>query len=206
MNFSNRVSLIDLFNYIDTEDYAVVKLNENFPNYLEGSDIDIFCENVRLLSQKIIYFGLRYLSESTSITVYTINEKHLQIDFIFDGNLDIKFDVYGKFPDYEKFKIKAEFFHEIIENVVRYKDLVKVPSCIDELIIRYLEYLEYFNVRNDKIKHLYYVQNALTDPELEDFFYKKLYRITAFPERKRVDPILYLEKIKIRVFTFLHKE
>jgi hypothetical protein len=71
-------------------------------------------------------------------------------------------------PDYEQIKIKPSLFDVVIESGVvikRDECLIKVPSQIDESVLRYIEYQEYFASRPDKIKHIHHILANLRDSE-----------------------------------------
>ena len=96
-------------------------------------------------------------------------------------------DLIGNMPDYKNIKIKPSFFDVVIENAV-YKEFdgfnIKVPQIGDECILRYMEYIEYFDKRPDKIKHTDYI-NRLVEKGLinNNIFFDRLYYYTQIPEQ-----------------------
>ena len=59
---------------------------------------------------------------------------------------------------------------------------VRVPSQLDENIIRYIEYHEYYAQRPDKIKHIDYIQQSIKDSNINtNDFFDKLYYYTEIP-------------------------
>jgi len=187
MNYSNKLDLNKLFSELECEKYVIIKLTD-FPNYYCGSDIDIFCYNIDEIAREIIYVGKQYLEDGFEIVAKDANASHKYIDFIFDNKIEFRFDLYGELPVYKKVCIQKKYFTHIIENSVpvtinskygQYK--IYVPSKIDELILRYIEYNEWYEIRPDKIKHLDYIMNAIADDSDNVIFLDKLHQFTALP-------------------------
>jgi hypothetical protein len=55
---------------------------------------------------------------------------------------------------------------------------VYIPCLIDELIIRYIEYIEWYAQRPDKIKHIDYILNYIEDLSIKNKFLNKLHYYT----------------------------
>ncbi len=162
MKYSNKLNLLKFFNNLSNEKYVIVKLNEDFPNYYFHSDIDIFCINMEKFSKKILQIGNQYAKQNWNIKIKSTNE-NTKIDFYYKNQekLDFRFDIFSTLPKYKKIKIKPGLFYSIIENQIKqnfkYKDKeikISIPSEIDDLILRYYEFIEYYEQRPDKIKHL----------------------------------------------------
>ncbi len=182
MPFTNRLNLIGFFDELKTEIYCVIKLNAEFPHYVKNSDIDIFCFDITVIAQKILSFGNNYVDNGWRITVTTISEHQIHIDFYFSGEylLDFRFDVYGRLPTYAKIQIKPAFFSTIVENRIFNDKGIYVPSKIDDLILRYVEYIEYYDMRPDKIKHINYILQCSTNNE-QKLLLDKLHYYTEIP-------------------------
>jgi len=158
---SNVINLIDYFNNC-SEDYCVLRISKDFPNYHPHSDIDILCKD----KNKMVKYTLDYLNktfgEKAKIAVHhPENGLHSHVDVYFsEGKLDLKFDFIESFDMYNKNKVSNIFVSELLKNKVK-KNLVYVPKTQYEMVIRNLEYLEYINQRPDKIKHLNYINNNI---------------------------------------------
>ena len=85
-------------------------------------------------------------------------------------NIHFRFDLYGTLPTYKNILIKEAFFSSVIENshiVEQNESKVKVPSQIDENILRYIEYQEWYGQRPDKIKHIEYLEEKIKNSEMD---------------------------------------
>lgn len=180
--------MIDLsyfFKQIEDESYAIVKLSAEFPKYIAGSDIDIFCFSAERITKKILSAGNKYCHEGYEITVVDNDEK-IYVDFLLNNKIDFRFDLYKKLPHFEHLHIKPALFESIIENRVskginENEMKIYIPQEIDELIIRYIEYHEWYEKRPDKIKHIDYIIEATNfDENIKAQFLNKLHYYTAF--------------------------
>lgn len=152
-----------IFSNLSDISYVIVKLSPEFPDYKIGSDIDIFCYDIPKVSERILACLNDYLSLGIKIDV-TDNQKQLYIDIIENSEIHFRFDIYGSLPNYKNVQIKEAFFSSIIENY-RLNNVLdfecKVPSEIDECILRYIEYHEWYSERPDKIKHIEYLTSKI---------------------------------------------
>jgi len=187
MMYSNRLDLDQFFFSVREQIYVIVKL-DNFPNYYQGSDIDVFCYNKDGFAKQILSVGNTYLDQGFEIKITNKSESQTYIDFYFDGELEFRFDLYQSLPNYKKIRIKKHYILSVIENakaVHREFDGVQypiyVPSTVDELLLRYIEYIEWYEIRPDKIKHLDYIMNAVSKDSSRIGFLDKLHFYTEMP-------------------------
>lgn len=187
MNYSNILDLNLFFYSFTSEKYVIVK-KSNIPDYYSGSDVDIFCLNLSALAKKILIIGNSYLDKEFEISVQSKKNTHINIDFILNGNIEFRFDLYGELPQYKRINIKRTFFKNVIYNAIpvniltnNYNYNIFVPSQIDELIIRYIEYIEYYEIRPDKIKHLQYIMDTISNDLEKRLFLDQLHQFTALP-------------------------
>ena len=92
------------------------------------------------------------------------------IDFIENKELIFRLDIYQTLGNYNKIILKDSLKDVILEtkeilNLESYK--INVPKKIYDNILRYIEYIEYFDIRQDKVKHLNYLEKNI---ENEAFF------------------------------------
>lgn len=196
MTYSNRLDLDRFFFAVRNNIYVIVKLNEDFPNYYTGSDIDIFCYNKDEVAKQILSVGNGYLDQGFEINVTDTSELHTFVDFYYSGELEFRFDLYQSLPKYQKIKIKEHYIFSVIENAVAlYREFdgtrypLYVPSEVDELLLRYVEYIEWYELRPDKIKHLDYIVNNISHDSNRISFINKLHLYTELPE-----PVYEVEK------------
>jgi hypothetical protein len=181
MNYSNKIDLEKFFSEIDLK-YCVVKLSEDYPNYYAYSDIDIFCYDVVAFTHKILDFAKNYIENGWKVQVIECCENHVQVDFYEEGadKLDFKFDLYNALPKYKKVILKEGLFTLIVEFAQKNEQNVFVPGKIEECILRYVEYIENYDIRADKIKHVDYIMQKLSNEDAKTFF-ERLHYYTKFP-------------------------
>jgi len=190
---SGKLNLLKIFNALEEEVYCVIKKSLIFPQYEMGDDVDIFCYSKDKITE-LILFELKEWVGDKQIKLHTEDYQN-HLDIIVDGKIYFRFDIYQKLPQYKKVLVKDAFFSSVIENSK--KELVKVPNEIDEMILRYLEYQEYYADRPDKIKHIDYIKEYLSDDNKKQFF-DKLHYYTSVP------PITY-EVVKHSLLREMYK-
>ena len=182
---SQFLDLKKIFSNLSEMNYVIVKLPPEFPEYLIGSDIDIFCYNAQEVSGRILACLNDYLNHDIKIEV-TDNEEQLYIDVIKNSEIHFRFDIYGSLPNYKNVRIKKAFFSSVIENYKLdniFDFPIKTPSEIDESILRYIEYHEWYFERPDKIKHLEYLTLKIDAGVVsKKMMLDKLHYYTALPD------------------------
>ena len=185
---SHKLDLDDFFYSIRQQIYVVIKLDD-FPNYYQGSDIDIFCYDVDALAKQLLTTGNKYVAQGFEIEVTNKSAWQIHIDFHHDDHLELRFDLYQALPKYQQLRIKEHYIFSVIENAeprlrtfngLEYS--IYVPANVDELVLRYAEYLEWYERRPDKIKHLDYIVASLSENPGRISFLDKLHLYTELPE------------------------
>ena len=165
----------------------IVKLGD-FPNYYKRSDIDVFCYDKNEFAKPILRVGNQYLAQGFEIKVTDKDESHTYVDFYYDGELEFRFDLDQSLPNYRRIRLKDHYIYTVIENAsafyrdyngVRYP--IYVPSTVDDLLLRYVEYIEWYETRPDKIKHLDYILGAAPSDPSRIGFLDKLHLYTEVP-------------------------
>lgn len=158
-----KLNLSKFFQELSSEEYSIMKY-DGIEDYKSGSDIDIFVKNVKSFIRKIITVGNQYISKGYQINVHDHFCKHSYVDFCIDEKIEFRFDIYENFKMYKNVFICPEYFNEILNNSGTIQHSfegksfnVKILSEIDELVFRYLEYVDWFQEREDKIKHLNFI-------------------------------------------------
>jgi len=182
------LNLVSLFEAIGSEKYCIIKVGAQFPAYETGDDIDIFCYEPNQAAGKILEWGGYYLSNGLDIRVNTeADYNYISVAFVEGGKMHCRFNLFGQLPKYKKLLIKDALFESVIEHS-RFFDCqhneecvkVRIPSEIDDLILRYIEFIEWYNVRPDEIKHLDYIMDKIDDEKKIEFL-DKLHHYTALP-------------------------
>lgn len=181
-----KLKFEDLFNRCREQPYSVIKLSPSFPNYSLGDDIDIYCRDINSFATLTLGFLDAYVDSRRSVRVKEKPNK-IQIDLIEKGgDIHFRFDLFAAQPPYDNVSIKPSFFDVVIETSQlesRSGVELKVPHMMDECILRYIEYTEYFGVRPDKIKHVDFINKRIDEGQLDrERLFKRLHYFVALPE------------------------
>ena len=208
VGFSNRLDLDCFLSAVQQQVYVIVKLWASFPSYYKGSDIDIFCYDKDEFAKLILGVGNGYVNQGFEIKVTSKNKMMTRLDFYYEGELDFRFELYQSLPRYKKIHLKEHYIYSVIENAstidrefegVQYP--LYVPALVDDLLLRYVEYIEWYEQRPDKIKHLEHILAAI-DADAQRAgaqrigFIDKLHLYTKLPE-----PELEIKSLK-RFYVF----
>ena len=199
---NQQINLLEIFKKLENKNYCIIKLPQNFPEYSIGSDLDIFCYDIQDISKIILSNIQEFISSDLKIEI-TDNNTQIYIDIIHNNKIHFRFDLYGALPYYENINIKEAFFSSVIENtqnIVFDNINIKIPSEIDEAILRYIEYHEWYTQRPDKIKHIKYLEDKISSQEIDlELMLDKLHYYTSLPniEENRIvsssDSIRYIQ-------------
>jgi len=149
------LNLQDIFNKL--EDYVIIKFDKNLPKYNINDDVDILTNNIQKNKNIIINW---YDKNIFLHKIVNINNSHIQLDLYKKeqaGKLHFRFDLFEKLH-YTKFSLNDNIYPLILHNKI-HNGISYIPCLFDDLSLRYCEYIEYIDIRPDKIKHLNYVNN-----------------------------------------------
>lgn len=212
-----KINLNELFYYLRNQHYVIVKFDKKFPKYQSGQDIDIFCLSREDFLKKLFNSSKKYIKFGYSIKVTHVNRSHTHFDLFYDENLELRLDIYESLPNYTQTNIKECLFYSIIENsrpisktYAQKKYSLNIPSEVDELLVRYFEYREWYKKRPGKIKHLKYLKEKIKKTNSRINFFDKLHYYTSFPTEKikkktKRSPKEFLNKKKQEVIFILGK-
>ena len=206
------VNLADIFNSLQTENYVIIKANENYFDHLrDGGDIDIFTLDPKRIIQAISsYVGSNHPTFSTEVTRL---DHQLHIDILENDRLIIRFDLYLSMPTYKNINVKNSFFEwTISRSTIIEKNGIyfSIPHKIDDCVLRVLEFNEYYYNRPDKIKHLNYIETNCTNIEISQalsllhYFTKlpqpELKKLSRYKKFKQNLRMFYTKIIKLKKF------
>jgi hypothetical protein len=158
-----KLDISKVFKFDDSILYAIIKMSSIFPDYTQGSDIDIVCHDSDKLRDCVI---LKIEEQGISgLRIETGGGKHTHIDLLEESTskIDIRFDLITSTDIYERLKVDKSYFDELLYRrklVERGSGIFWVPCEEDNLILRFMEYYEYENKRKDKRKHLMYIKES----------------------------------------------
>jgi hypothetical protein len=204
-----EINLADFFELVQDENYCIVKRGD-IEKYKAGADFDIFCFDMQSFSKKIIISSQTYINDGYELKINDSRETHWHIDLLKDKKIIIRFDLYSSLPSYKNINVKDGLFSSVVENrfeenIVLNDKSIKIyyPSLVDEIIIKYLEYIENYKLRPDKVKHLDYVLEKLEEDSDNKKILDKLHFYTSFPKdltaKKKNDFIALIKEIIIKV-------
>ncbi len=198
-----KLNLKKFFYVLKDEIYAIMKFN-SIEDYSHGSDLDIFVKNVPDFVKKILSAGLDYLDLGYEIKVMDQLENHTYIDFLYNEKIAFRFDLYENFEMYKNVAIEKSYFIKILEHSIKVNEnfdkkdfFISILNPEDELVFRYLEYVDWFEQRPDKIKHLSYILKELkSNPSLLSFIHTISKNTTIYlPEEKQLNDWIFNQNI-----------
>jgi len=139
--------------------YVVTKQSADWPHYEHRSDVDILCTNADDTTH-LIELYLRLANPCEDVRK-SLNGDRGRVDIFVDGDLDLRFDVYGSPP----WSGVSPAFTEAVLKRAQRRGGARVPWHLHDLAIRLWEYTQYHEARPDKVKHLDYVRERW-DPAL----------------------------------------
>lgn len=172
-----KFNILEIFESVQFENYCLIKKSDIFPNYEIGSDFDIFTFNAISFCEKITAYFNDKLNENIHIDLKKLENK-IVVDVFENKQINIRFDIYFKLPKFNNLNVRDALFSSVIEGhqKITFGDVkISVPAYLDDAIIRYIEYHEWFSIRPDKIKHIHMI---------EDYFLEK-----------KIDKVLFLNKV-----------
>jgi len=201
----SKLDLLKIFGTIE-ESYAIIKLPKEFPKYQVGSDLDIFCLDIQKMTSHILSFLNDYNIRITK------NINQIYIDVLDGDAIYFRFDLYQALPNYNNISIKEGFFSTVVESaksieIAGYK--IMVPSDIDEIVLRYIEYQEWYALRPDKIKHIEYIEDKIKKNNInKELFLDKLHYYTTLPKvqvdiKSKTGKYSYIQDKSKKVFRYL---
>lgn len=191
------INLQKIFAVLNQEHkYAAVKLSEDFPKYIIGSELDIFCHNIDKVLLTIVSQMNSYVESGYEIMVED-KGYHISIDVMNDKKLEIRWNLYRSLPKLRKISIKDSLFDVVVERAIK-KQVGKpknrqievyVPEFYDDLLIRYIEFQEWYSLRGSKIKHADYIQSFLTTKNKRKAFFERVHYYTKLSDIEIEDAI-----------------
>lgn len=179
-----KLNLVEYFEVIRNEAYVVIKPSNTLPDYRDGSDIDIFCYLPEKMAELTCSFLSSYLNTSSTIDVVDVEDR-IHIDYLVNRKLIFRFDLYKKLPMYKSINLKSSFYESAIESSIektisneKLTSIIKMPCPTDDFILRYVEYHEYFIARPDKVKHINYINNKISNENKEKALEKLHYYVS----------------------------
>ena len=118
-SIERRLDLAAFFSRVKADPYVVVRGDpDSLADYAPGSDIDIFCYDKEAFGRQVLAFANSYVERAgCEVRARDVESAHhTHIDLLWDGNLELRFDLYGELPTYRRCEINSALFLSVIEN------------------------------------------------------------------------------------------
>ncbi len=179
--------------------HALIKrIGNDYSNVSPNIDIDILALDTKTILNAMLRSSKKFIGKELSIRVRKIKgEDHFHFDVMSRDALWFRIDLYGSLANYSKIEVKPNLFESIIDRAEKQIITVdnielelKVPCLIDEAIIRYLEYQEWYASRPDKIKHIDWIINNIDSEVKRNEMLARLHHFTKIRLRSLERPVV----------------
>lgn len=184
---SQTPDLMELFESTASHDYAVIKtIPEAQPEM--GSDIDILCADKAALAKQFLRNCRSLVEQGYAVRLRELPETdQTHMDIMRGGMISLRLDLHEGLGAYQHVPIKETYAQRLLARRT-WSDVtcptgvlrLAVPDAVDNLVMRYLEYHEWFDRRPDKIKHADHIAQAIVaEPAQAKAFYDRLMQATS---------------------------
>ena len=181
------IDLHQVFDQTQAHDIAVMKsLPAGSPE--PGSDIDLLCTDKVALGKRLLRNCRPLIKEGYTLRLRDRPETdQAHLDILHGNKITLRLDLHEGLGAYQRVAVKATFAQRLLTRR-EWAEVecpggtltLPVPEAIDNLVLRYLEYHEWFDRRPDKIKHAEHIAEQFTaDPSLTKAFYDRLLQATS---------------------------
>jgi len=187
MTYSDAINLMQIFDQTCSHEYVVIKsLPDGEPEF--GSDIDILCADKTELGKLFLKNCRPYLSEGCEIRLREIPETdQTHLDILRDTKIVLRLDLHEGLGAYQRVPVKETYSQRLLNRrtwaeVNCPSGILKlaVPDDVDNLVLRYLDYHEWFEGRPDKIKHADHIADQFANNStVAKIFYDRLLQATS---------------------------
>lgn len=157
------INILTLISKLDN--YVILRASDVFPDIPEGGDVDILVDDRDFAEEKLVQQFLQIKLKNTTCSVVR-HAHHTHLDIISDGSFVCRLDLIDSFSFLKKIHVKQSFAPRILANKTNQLHAgytVYFPSKLDDLLIRYIEYLEYYHEIPTKEKHLFYLMSQCNE-------------------------------------------
>lgn len=180
------IDLPAIFNRTNAHDFVVMKtLPKAKPEI--GSDIDLLCRDKTTLGKQLLRNSQPLISLGYTLRLRELPETdQTHLDIMHGNQIALRLDLHEGLGAYRRVPIKGTFTTNLLARRT-WADLtcptgsiqLPIPDTLDNLVLRYLEYHEWFDARPDKIKHADHIAQAFAnDPASAHAFYERLMQAT----------------------------
>lgn len=205
MDKISEIDVTELLRHAPEHGWCIVKLPEAFPFLRRNADVDIFCYSIQEFCEYILPHAIGIAERhGVQLLLNDVHAGRCHLDFIKEGSIELRIDLCDSRPPWARVQLKESFIESVIysatSSTVCDKEgqslQVRIPTMIDEAIIRYVEYANYYWTGPDKIHHLKWIENQIPIQD-RDAFFRKLHRYTAIPSTQTQISAREIRKIEI---------
>lgn len=174
---NNFAILFEFFSYLENYPYVIANYYEI--NSKEIPNIEVYCYDKTDISQRLISYLINYNFFEFEINHRLLDINRIELSSASDnGILQWKVIIHDEFMQPSNVSVKPHFIYSVIENFCL-KDVklqntvkkIKVPSKIDRILIKYINYLDKheYSPNNEEL-----IQNIFNNVEtIDDLIYLK---------------------------------
>ena len=151
------INLLDALQHIG--DYVLLRKWDDFPNWLPGSDVDILALDYHESLKHLQVYLSELLDGQNNYLRISESPTHIHADIMHEEKILLRFDLMNDFF-FPNFEIMPSYKTYVFMNRIQKEiegNLIYLPEQADDLLIRYFEYIAFFEQRPDKLKHLDYI-------------------------------------------------
>ena len=182
-------------------DYIIIR---SFDVHTHAFDIDIVVLDLFDAEDLLRKAAMTALHEDNICVTFKKGQNNLKVDVSENSILKIRLDLVN--PEYfqeQDYILKQTF---VIQSIYNYDTketphfgTLKVASNIDECVYRYFEYMKMYLLREDKIKHIDYLNAKFqTSPQMTDAIMAKITNSIMYNHT-----VILKHKTTARTFTFM---
>ena len=194
--------IYNIFYALKDKKYMIIRYS-GFDHLRPGNDIDILCDKKSDVSRVIISVFNRLISRRDRIRL--CENDCIHIDIIRDEKIYLRFDLIDNFNSFRKITIRESFAKELLNRRASSKHTFNgIEYSIfhigedDDLVIRFLEFVEHYDDCPEKIKHYDYILHVLSKDPGKAHFVKTLGEIVVTPAIVLQHGYLFPPKYSIR--------
>ncbi len=172
-------------------DYILLRKWMDFPSFFPGSDVDLLVIDRFDSSLLLQNYFMEFIKDESYYLKVTEGKGHIHLDIMEKDRIFLRIDLIDGFDYFTRFSVQDALKIRIFlsrKTIDVDNQKVVVPSTEFDLLLRYLEYLEWFDRRPDKIKHIDYILSTATEDQIQELI-NDTHRYLRYNHKKWPYPI-----------------
>lgn len=166
------INLIDLLQSLDN--YVLLKLWPGYPDVRPGTELDLLVLDKFDSSEKLKSYLEDHVDGIEFHIRVTDTNSQFHLDIIKGNKIEIRLDLIDNFDIFTRFSVKQSLITEVFmnrDNLDIQNAKIFVPSNEHDLLLRYFEFIEYFEQPPEKISHLDFIANTADENTKKDLIF-----------------------------------